>query len=241
MNKIIAMYPGRFQPFHPGHLSVYKKLKSVFPETKIVTTDKTDDDKSPFNFEEKIQLMQLAGVPLQDIVQVKSPYTASEVLVNYDPENTAIVFAISKKDMDEDPRFSFKPQKSGKPSYFQPWPTRWDTDMNDLVPFGDPMKPVRAYVSVVPVQPFRIRGIQIDSASQIREMFAEGSWYFQHNILAELYGIEYSYKAHDLWQKRLHKNYIHSEKSKPSFSMSQSLIKNSDQCLTPLSAMPLLS
>lgn len=212
--KFVVIYPGRFQPFHPGHKAVYNYLKSEYSEVKIVTTDKVDE-KSPFNFDEKAQLMQLAGIPLQDIVQVKSPYTASEVLKNYDGSNTTVVFAISEKDMVEDPRFSFALQKSGKPSYLQPMPENED----DLVPFGDPMKPAKAYVIVVPTHSFWIFNKEINSASQIREMFMNSeSWLTQANLIAGVYG-DYSLKAHELWQKRLIKPTAY-QKSKLNSSMS---------------------
>ena len=79
--KIIAVYPGRFQPFHMGHQSVYKHLTEQFGSdaVSIATSDKVELPKSPFSFAEKKALMMLTGVPASAIVQTKNPYQAQEM------------------------------------------------------------------------------------------------------------------------------------------------------------------
>jgi nicotinamide mononucleotide adenylyltransferase len=96
----VAVYPGRFQPFHPGHFSVYKSLVDRYGKDNVFigTSNKTDDDKSPFGFAEKQQIMsKMFGIPADKIVQVKNPYAPEEVLSKF-PANTPFVTAVSEKD-----------------------------------------------------------------------------------------------------------------------------------------------
>ena len=118
----VVIYPGRFHPFHKGHKSVYDTLVKRFGQNRvyIATSNKVDPPKSPFTFDEKRAMMALTGVDPSRVVQVKNPYQATEITDNFDPQNTIALFAVSDKDMAEDPRFSFKPRKDGQPSYYQP-------------------------------------------------------------------------------------------------------------------------
>ena len=52
-------------------------------------------------------MMMLAGVDPNSIVQAKIPYVASEITDRFDPDNTIVIYAVSEKDMTEDPRFDF--------------------------------------------------------------------------------------------------------------------------------------
>ena len=120
IKKVIALYPGRFQPFGKHHAATFKWLQDKFGKenTFIVTSDKVEMPKSPLSFSEKQEIVSKYGLG-DSIVQVKNPYKAEEVTVNYDPETTALVFMVGQKDMLEDPRFSMKPKKDGSPSYFK--------------------------------------------------------------------------------------------------------------------------
>ena len=60
----------------------------------------------------KLQMMQLAGVPADRVVETRNMYTVPELTDSFNKENTVIIFAVSDKDMAEDPRFSFKPKKA---------------------------------------------------------------------------------------------------------------------------------
>ena len=66
--KIVAVYPGRFQTPHKGHKFVYDFLKRKFGSVKIATSNKVELPKSPFNFDEKQKLLSFAGIPTSDIV-----------------------------------------------------------------------------------------------------------------------------------------------------------------------------
>ena len=195
--KVLAVYPGRFQPLHKGHAQVYEWLKNKFGDAVIATSDKVDPPKSPFNFKEKVQIMKLAGIPSSDVQQVRNPYIASEILRNYDGKKTVLVFAVSQKDMEEDPRFSFKPTKSGKPGYLQPYPK----DGRGLKPFGDPDKPV-GYVIVTPTFNFDVLGEPMKSATEVRKQFSEANYDKQAKIIKDLFG-SYSKQVHNLMNKKI--------------------------------------
>ena len=195
--KTIAVYPGRFQPFHKGHAQVYKWLKSKFGNATIATSNKVEAPKSPFTFIEKKKMMELAGVTSTDIHEVRNPYIASEILRGYDGSKTIVVFAVSQKDMDEDPRFSFKPTKSGQPSYLQPYPK----DGKGAKPFGDPDKP-KAYVIVTPTFDFDVLGEPARSATEVRKQFASADHSTQIKIIKDLFG-KYDKGIHKVMDEKI--------------------------------------
>jgi nicotinamide mononucleotide adenylyltransferase len=117
--KPIVVYPGRFQPFHVGHYSVYKNLVDKYGEDNVYigTSDKTDDDKSPFGFNDKKSIIEkMFKIPADKIVNVKNPYAPAEILSKY-PENTSFVTAVSSKDADRLNRGGkyFKPVSANQP------------------------------------------------------------------------------------------------------------------------------
>jgi len=120
--KRVVLYPGRFQPMLPHHAEVYQHLVAQFPDADvyIATSNKVEMPKSPFDAKEKSEIMtQLHDIPADKILIVRSPYNANEYQSVFDMENTVAIFAVGGKDMDDDPRFSFKPKKDGSPSYLQ--------------------------------------------------------------------------------------------------------------------------
>jgi hypothetical protein len=111
--RTVAIFTGRFQPFHSGHYSIYQEMVKRFGRENvfIATSDKTEAGKSPFRFGDKEQIMtRMFDIPEEMIVQVKNPYAPVEVLQSL-PPNTTYVTAVSQKDAD---RLS-----GGK--YFQPY------------------------------------------------------------------------------------------------------------------------
>jgi hypothetical protein len=102
------------------HAATFKWLQDKFGKenTYIVTSDKVEMPKSPLNFQEKKAIATKYGFG-DNIAQVKNPYKAEEVTKEYDPETTAIVFMVGKKDMEEDPRFKIGVKKDGTPGYFK--------------------------------------------------------------------------------------------------------------------------
>ena len=98
--RTIAIFPGRFQPFHAGHYSIYRALVEKFGKENvyIATSDKTDPTKSPFGFVEKKDIItRMFDIPEDMVVQVKNPYAPVEITGNM-PDNTVVVTAVSEKD-----------------------------------------------------------------------------------------------------------------------------------------------
>lgn len=188
--KTVAIYPGRFQPFHRGHAAVYKWLTTKFDTVFIATSDKVEPPRSPFNFNEKRVMITHAGVPSSAIVQVKNPYVAAEITNKFDENTTVAVFAVSQKDMDEDPRFQFKPKKDGSPSYYQP--------------YGGEMQPLskNGYIIVTPTFNFTVLGEPMKSATEFRRDFASADTKTQAKMIADLYG-SYDKQVHRLMAEKI--------------------------------------
>ena len=193
--QYLVIYPGRFHPFHKGHKSVYDTLVNKFGANNvfIATSDKVDPPKSPFSFEEKLKMINLTGVPSKNVVRVKNPYQATEIVSKYDPKDTVLLFAVSEKDMEEDPRFAFKPKKDGSPSYFQP--------------ANDKMEPLEkhGYILTVPTLRFTLLGKPLKSASEFRSQFAKADAGVQKQMIQDLYGT-YSLEIHNLLYQKIKEN-----------------------------------
>ena len=129
IKRIVAIYPGRFQPFGQHHAKAFAWLQSQFGKQNayVATSDKIDLPKSPFSFKEKKAIINQYGII--NVVQVKNPYKAEELLSKFDPATTAVVFMVGDKDMREDPRFRIGKLKSGKDSYFQDYKANKDNMM----------------------------------------------------------------------------------------------------------------
>jgi len=193
--QTLVLYPGRFHPFHKGHKAVYDHLVNKYGVSNvyIVTSDKVDPPKSPFNFQEKQTIMRHVGVPGSRVKQVKEPYKATEVTSKVaDPENTAVIFAVSEKDMMEDPRFAFKPKADGSPGYFAPLPKD-----DDLEPLSK-----RGYIEAVPTFRFDLLGKPMKSATEVRQQFASADAKQQALIVKDLFG-SYSEKIHELMRDKI--------------------------------------
>ena len=116
VDNIIVVYAGRFQPFHKGHYATYSHLVKKFGKKNVYigTSNKTDNKKSPFNFKEKVMIMNtMFGVPKNQIVQVKNPYVPTEVLKKFDKDTTAFVTVVGKKDASRLGGKFFTPYKDG--------------------------------------------------------------------------------------------------------------------------------
>jgi cytidyltransferase-like protein len=189
-SRVIAVYAGRFHPFHHGHAEVFRELASKFGinNTYITTSGKVEPEKSPFTFAEKVVMMRAAGVPAKNIVEETVPY-APAILpskLGLDPDTDSMVFGVGQKDMAEDPRFAFKPLKDGSPSYFQPYAGK------NLQPFSnaknaDGTRAGHGYVIPVKDVQFSIAGQTINSASQIRNLYKAADDEGREAMLNELY------------------------------------------------------
>jgi len=100
IEKVIALYAGRFQMFSSHHAKTFKWIRSKFGANNsyIVTSDKVEIPKSPFNFNEKKKVINKYG--FSNVVKVKNPYVASELTSKFNLDTTSIVFVVGKKDAD---------------------------------------------------------------------------------------------------------------------------------------------
>jgi hypothetical protein len=160
INTIVAIFPGRFQPFSRHHAAAFKWLQSKFGDknTYIATSNKVELPKSPLSFEEKKQIISKYGYGA-NLVMVKNPYKAEEITSKYDPKTTAVVFMVGEKDMKEDPRFSMKQKKDGTESYFKPY----KGNENDLKGYVD-----HGYLVVAPNISLNVPGYGEMSGTSIR-------------------------------------------------------------------------
>jgi nicotinamide mononucleotide adenylyltransferase len=80
-NPIVAIYPGRFQPFHKGHYAVYNFLVKKYGRDNvyITTSNKVAPPKSPFSFSDKLAFMRLTGVPLDRVIETREPYKPAQL------------------------------------------------------------------------------------------------------------------------------------------------------------------
>ena len=98
IKTIVAIYPGRFQPFGPHHKQVYEQISKKFKNVFIVTSNKSGGDRHPMNFSQKKRHMQKMGINGSAIVQENQPYIPKGLLKKFDGESTAVVFVVGVKD-----------------------------------------------------------------------------------------------------------------------------------------------
>jgi len=180
-SSVLVVYPGRFQPWHKGHRAVYDYLVKKYGRDSvfIATSNKVEPPRSPFSFSDKTQFMALTGVPLDRVVQSTQPYKAEEITRLYNPATTKLIFAVSEKDMAEDPRFKSWTKKDGTPAYFQPVPK----NMSDMQSFDQ-----HGYIMTVPTFQFKVLGQPMRSATEVRSQFASADPKTQKAIVQDLFG-----------------------------------------------------
>jgi hypothetical protein len=195
--NLLVVYPGRFHPFHLGHKASYDYLAKKYgaDNVYIATSDLQQPGTSPFSFSDKVAMMTKLGIPASHIVQTKNPYQVKEIVNSLpDPENTALIFAVSKKDMEGDSaRFKFGTKKNGEPSYMQPLPE----NLKKLEPLTK-----HAYLDVTPTVNFKVRGQDANSASEIRKMYIKGNDADRDRIITDLYGTFYP-DLRDIYDEKL--------------------------------------
>ena len=91
--RVVAIYPGRFQPAASHHIAAYQNLVAKFGAANVyVATSNATGPKSPFSFVEKKKIISAAGVPSSKIVKVKNPYRAEEITSKFVPKTAAALF-----------------------------------------------------------------------------------------------------------------------------------------------------
>ena len=155
----VAIFSGRFQPFHAGHYSIYKSLVDKFGKDNvyIASSNSMDDVKSPFNFRDKKNIMTtMFGIPTNKVVQVKNPYAPTEILDRL-PKDTKYVTAVSQKDAE-------RLEKGGK--YFKNYDKIPDNKKKSYKDEG--------YFIVAPEMQLKVNGKNI-SGTQLRATFGSDS------------------------------------------------------------------
>jgi len=175
--EYLVVYPGRFSPFHKGHKAVYDHLAGKYENVYVATSNKVDPPKSPFSFDEKKKMMELTGMDTSRVVLTNNPYNPMEIADNFDKENTILLIAVSEKDMAEDPRFKFAPKKDGSPSYFQ------DASKGNLETMDK-----HGYILTVPTFKFDVLDKPMNSATEVRSMFASLDVEGKKKLIQDLFG-----------------------------------------------------
>ena len=181
--KTFIIFAGRFHPWHKGHKGVYDYLstKYIGNDVYITTTDVVELPKSPFSFDEKVKMMTLTGVPLNKIIKVKNNYNLQSLVnqIPIDINRDSIIFAVSEKDMAEDPRFSRFTKKDGSPAYLQPIPKNLDK-LQPAITHG--------YIDTVPTTDFTVLGKPARSASELRSQYAKLNPQQRKSFITDLFG-----------------------------------------------------
>ncbi len=150
LKDFVVVYSGRFQPFHKGHFATYQGLVKKFGKDKVYigTSNKTDNQKSPFNFKEKKTIMtKMFGIPSNKIVEVKNPYAPTEILKNFDETTTGFITVVGEKD---------EQRLGGK--YFEKYKGKIEFGYKD-----------KGYVYASPAQPNAVSG------TDVRNWLSKGS------------------------------------------------------------------
>jgi hypothetical protein len=160
--RVIVIYPGRFQPMGRHHYATYKALADQFgAENTFIATSNKIGPKSPLDFEEKKKIMVAHGVPADKIVMTRNPYQALEITKDFDPDATAVVFAVGGKDMRESPRFANLDgfTKKGTPAYYKTYKPG-----EELVGLGK-----HGYITVAPHVEIDVPGFGEMSGTTLRQ------------------------------------------------------------------------
>jgi hypothetical protein len=128
--KLIGIYSGNFQPPHRGHFDAYKKLKQITGQnTYVITTDKNPIPTAPLNYGDKEQILTRLGV--SNTKKVKDLNDPKEILDNFSPEHTAVIYALNKKEASKKIQNNYYREFTGE-------------NVKDLLPFNQ-----SAYILIV--------------------------------------------------------------------------------------------
>lgn len=163
IKRTVVIYPGRFQPFGKHHGATFLWIKNNFPyaDAYIGTSNKTADN-SPFNFNEKKAIISAYGFA-PNVKRIDNPYKAEEILRKYDPNTTAVIFVVGKKDAD---------RLSGRSGYFLQYPDQkfyyHPQDLEQkLKPFSE-----NGYVLIAPHIKLKVPGYGEMSGTAIRKVLS---------------------------------------------------------------------
>jgi|19_taG_2_1085344.scaffolds.fasta_scaffold04523_1 hypothetical protein len=111
--RVIAIYPGRFQPMGRHHKATYDWIVNTFgaENSYVVTSDKVCLPDSPLCFTDKQKVASAMGIPSDKVSFERVVYAPKTFgfMKSFDPETTAVVVVVGEKDM----RPSFDPKSGG--------------------------------------------------------------------------------------------------------------------------------
>jgi hypothetical protein len=163
--NVVAIMPGGFHPFHPGHKSLYDWAVQTFGKENVYVAATNDTKSRPFPFDVKIKLAQMAGVPANRFIQVKSPFNAlSYNNIIGDASQTALVFIRSEKDKNSHPLPDQVRKSDGNIGYLISYK---DGDLETADTHG--------YLAYGPTIDFDFSNMSIKSASELRAAWPEMS------------------------------------------------------------------
>ena len=218
IEKVIAIYPGRFQPFGKHHKEAYNWLVKQFGKenTFIATADNINSkgklkDKSPFTFDQKKEIISAMGIPANQIVKT-NPYRPVDITDKFDPDTTAVVFAVGEKDMRDSPRFANIDGvlKKGAPAYYKTY--KPNEELAGLVKHG--------YITVAPHSEIDIPGLDGEmSGTALRQVLATADEKSFEDITGisdpKVYGMVQKVLASDAIQSEQIERFIESYDIKP--------------------------
>ena len=96
---VLVIYPGKFQPMAIYHKEEYDRICRKFDKDNviIVTDDVTDPIEKPLTFDEKSSIMRRHNV--KHIMQSNTPFHATNVIEQFDGDNTVVIYAVDKDDV----------------------------------------------------------------------------------------------------------------------------------------------
>ena len=145
-------------------------------------------------------MIKLTGISSDSVVCCQVPYQATDITDQYDMNNTVVLYAVSEKDMAEDPRFNFPTKgpnlkKDLQPAHMQQW-NGWDNAKS----LAD-----HSYVTTVPTITFNVMGEPATSATEIRQQFPNLSSDQQKTFINDLFG-NYSDSVLNIMRNKLGDN-----------------------------------
>ena len=159
VKNIVAVMPGGFHPFHEGHKSLYDWAVAEFGADNVYVAATNDTSSRPFPFDSKVKLAQMAGIPKDRFIQVKSPFNAlSYENIIGDSNKTALVFVRSEKDKTSHPLPDQVRKSDGQMGYLVSY-----VDKNRMEPAT-----VHGYLAYGPTIKFNFGDVQMSSATGIR-------------------------------------------------------------------------
>jgi hypothetical protein len=177
--KIVAVMPGGFHPFHPGHKSLYDWAVETFGAGNVYVAATNDTSTRPFPFDIKQKLAGMAGVPSDKFIQVKSPFNAlsySDIIGN--PSNTNLIFIRSEKDKGSHPLPDQIRKSDGMMGYLVSYKGKDQLETADA----------HAHMAYGPTIDFDFAGMSIKSATELRNTWPTMSEEDKHKAAELMYG-----------------------------------------------------